>query len=310
MFCTLCGKSLDKAATLCPECGAPVGQPQSGSGKAAASVVCGIVSLLSCGLLFPLSLIGLLLGIFDLKSAQQGTAKMGVALNIIALSLLTIMIPLIVPLVPAIQGTQEAIRNAAGRAMCNNNLKQIGLALHRYHDVHGTFPPLYTVDEEGKPLHSWRVLILPYLESDALYRSIRLDEPWDSEHNQQFHNMNIMVYRCPSIPHVPGKECAYSAIAGGGVFVPAKEAGGILGTDIAEGMSNALAIIEVKEPFCWMNPTADLSLNDSSWEEKVGSSHPGIVNTMCTDMAIRVYVPGELRKHLRQLAAEKHEPEE
>ena len=52
---------------------------------------------------------------------------------------------------------------------CPNNSKQIALAIHNYHDVHGCLPPAYVPDQDGKPMHSWRVLILPYLEDSGLY---------------------------------------------------------------------------------------------------------------------------------------------
>ena len=63
------------------------------------------------------------------------------------------------------------------RMLCTNNLKQLALAMHTYNDYHKSFPPAYTTDEDGKPLHSWRVLILPFIEQRGLYESIRLDEP-------------------------------------------------------------------------------------------------------------------------------------
>ena len=85
----------------------------------------------------------------------------------------------------------------AARSQCINNLKQIGLAMHNYHAMHKTFPPAYTVDKAGKPLLSWRVLILPYLEQDALYKEFHLDEPWDSEHNRALIDRMPATYRCP-----------------------------------------------------------------------------------------------------------------
>ena len=51
-------------------------------------------------------------------------------------------------------------RKAVWRAQCRNNLKQIGLALHNYHDTYESFPPAYIADENGRPMHSWRVLLL------------------------------------------------------------------------------------------------------------------------------------------------------
>lgn len=70
------------------------------------------------------------------------------------------------------------------RAMnSSNKLKQIGLALHNYHDLYGVFPPAYVADEAGKLLYSWRVLILPFLEQEALYQRFDLTQAWDSDAN-------------------------------------------------------------------------------------------------------------------------------
>lgn len=65
----------------------------------------------------------------------------------------------------------------------SNNMKHVALALHRYHDAYGQFPPQALTDANGRRLLSWRVLILPYLNQQALYDQFRLDEPWDSAHN-------------------------------------------------------------------------------------------------------------------------------
>ncbi|MHB9078993.1 MAG: DUF1559 family PulG-like putative transporter [Pirellulaceae bacterium] len=67
-----------------------------------------------------------------------------------------------------------------------------------YQHEHGTLPPAYTVNAEGQPLHSWRVLLLPYLGQQELYGKLRLDEPWDSEHNRQFQDAAPNIYQCPS----------------------------------------------------------------------------------------------------------------
>ena len=78
----------------------------------------------------------------------------------------------------------QVARMAAGRAQSMNNLKQFGLAMHNYHDTYGKFPARVSRTKEGKPLLSWRVHILPFIDDDSpLYKQFRLDEPWDSEHN-------------------------------------------------------------------------------------------------------------------------------
>ena len=66
---------------------------------------------------------------------------------------------------------------AWNRIECMTNMQMIVLAMLLYHEDHGTLPPAFTVDANGTPLHSWRVLLLPYLGYDELYAKIRLDEP-------------------------------------------------------------------------------------------------------------------------------------
>lgn len=70
------------------------------------------------------------------------------------------------------------------RSQCTNNLKQIALAMHNFHATHNNFPPAFSTGKDGKPLLSWRVHILPFLEQDALYKEFHLDEPWDSPQNK------------------------------------------------------------------------------------------------------------------------------
>jgi TPR repeat protein len=213
-------------------------------------------------------------------------------LGIVGGSLLHLIVACAVFVLPAVQAAREAAR----RMQCTNHVKQIVLSFHNHADAHNDgLPPLYTVDKDGKPLHSWRVLILPYLEQTALYEKIRLDEPWDSEYNKQFHNEKINYYRCPSCPHKSGSgdgECDYSVIAGG-VFVPAEKAGEVTGRSInaPDGTSNTLAIVEVKEPFCWMDPTADIPLAELakgvSADSRLGSRHTGVFVCGLLDASVR-----------------------
>jgi hypothetical protein len=81
---------------------------------------------------------------------------------------------------------------------CSNHLKQIGLALHSYEEAYKCFPPAYVADKDGKPMHSWRVLILPYLEDGSLYRQYHFDEPWDGPNNRKLLTKRPNVYACPS----------------------------------------------------------------------------------------------------------------
>ena len=77
-----------------------------------------------------------------------------------------------------------ASREAAQRSVRLNHFKQFALAMFMYNDVKQSFPAAASYDANGKPLLSWRVLILPYIEQQELYNQFHLDEPWDSEHNR------------------------------------------------------------------------------------------------------------------------------
>ena len=142
---------------------------------------------------------------------------------------------------------------ASHRSQCKNNLKQIGLALHNYHDRYQAFPPAYTVDADGKPLHSWRTLILPFLEQQAMYDNIDLSKPWDDPVNAEAFKSCPDFYRCPSAT-APSDQTTYLAIAG---------SDGCLSTthprtfsEITDGTSNTLMVVEVPVAHAvpWMAP--------------------------------------------------------
>jgi len=127
----------------------------------------------------PCLAIAILFGLKGIKTEGRHCARMG-----LKLSFLCVLMIMMAGFMDSVFTSQEAAR----RMQCSSYSKGILLAFHNYSDTHGALPPLYTVDDEGKPLHSWRVLILPFLEQQDLYNQIRLDEPWDSEYNKQFHD--------------------------------------------------------------------------------------------------------------------------
>lgn len=159
-------------------------------------------------------------------------------------------------LMPGTRGSREA----SNRSVCKNNLKQIGLALHDYHDKYEEFPPAYTVDEHGKPLHSWRTLILPFIDQQKLYESIDLSKPWNDPVNAEAFNAVVPVYQCPSVKSEPGMT-NYLAITGDNTCL--RPARSLNMREMTDGTSNTLAVVEVpaKHTLHWMAPQdADLAL--------------------------------------------------
>jgi type II secretory pathway pseudopilin PulG len=97
---------------------------------------------------------------------------------------------LVALLLPAIQAAREAVR----RASCQNNLRQLGLALHNYHDVLGQLPP----SRIPSPFHNWMALTLPFLEQKNLQDLYRFDKDWSAAENQPAVRTRIEILICPS----------------------------------------------------------------------------------------------------------------
>ncbi len=103
------------------------------------------------------------------------------------------------------------------RVTCVNNLKQIGLALCNYESVTGRFPPAVVADKQGNAMHSWRLLILPYLEFGTMYSACNLRQPWNGPTNSKFAAMSVPVFCCPADPSINGQPVtSYVAVTGPG----------------------------------------------------------------------------------------------
>jgi len=185
-------------------------------------------------------------------------------------------------LVPATQ----KVREAAGRTQSSNNLKQIGLAMHSYHDAMGSFPPAYRAGRGGKALLSWRVLILPYVEQGELYKEFHLDEPWDSDHNKKLIGRMPKLYRSPASHAAPDKT-TYLTVRGPNTAFPGAK--GVTFADITDGTSNTIMVVEAsdKKAVIWTKPD-DLELNEKDpLDGLVGAWPGGFLAALC-DGSVRL----------------------
>jgi prepilin-type processing-associated H-X9-DG protein len=176
------------------------------------------------------------------------------------------------------------------RSMCSNNLKSIGIAMHHYHDEYGCFPPAYVPGEDGKPMHSWRVLLLPYLEQSPLFEQYNFDEPWNSAENLAVGNTIPSVYQCPSDTLASASETSYLMIVGPGTLSDGPTATKI--AEITDGTSNTILLVEAAG--CgvhWLKPE-DLDAEQLSYfvndpvDRGIASEHPGGANFLFCDGAI------------------------
>ena len=175
---------------------------------------------------------------------------------------------------------------AARRAQCTNNLKQIGLAFHNYHSPFDRFPPAAITGKDGKPLLSWRVAILPYLEAKSLYDQFHLDEPWDSPHNKPLAEKMPPLFTCPSGKPQPGMT-PYRVVVGSGAAFEGREGRSI--AEFTDGTSLTGLVVEAREAVPATKPDEEIPLGDylKALMEQLGSPHPCGFNLLFTDGSVR-----------------------
>lgn len=191
-----------------------------------------------------------------------------VAFMFIGLCVIGILIAL---LLPAIQAAREAAR----RTQSMNNVRQITLGLLNYESAQAAFPPQFTVDAAGQPLHSWRTLILPYLEQQSLLDQINQDEPWDSAENSVYAETELPLYRSPRFGET-GNVTNYVAIAGEGFLFNGEQR--VRLSDMQDGSSNTMMLIEIaNSDIAWAEPR-DLTLAELQLED--AGTDPTAVNVV------------------------------
>jgi prepilin-type processing-associated H-X9-DG protein len=146
----------------------------------------------------------------------------------------------------------SASRAIEVQAEGQNNLKEIGLAFHNYHDRKKSFPASASYDKEGKPLLSWRVHILPEIGEEALYKEFHLDEPWDSEHNKKLIERMPAIFKHPQFDEA-GKTI-YMAVVGKGAAFEGKEGRKL--PHFTDGTSMTIMVVEVaaEKAVPWTQP--------------------------------------------------------
>ena len=135
------------------------------------------------------------------------------------------------------------LATSAQRLRSMNNLKQLALALHSYHDVYGHFPTDIK-DKNGKPLFSWRVRLLPYLEQNNLYKTFKLDEPWDSAHNKHLSQTIVKVFVSPRQKGDVNKTTYLAPLGDGFMWDQPK---GTRLADVPDGTSNTILLLETND---------------------------------------------------------------
>jgi prepilin-type processing-associated H-X9-DG protein len=195
---------------------------------------------------------------------------------------------------------------AALRTRCANNLRQIALALEGYHGRHGRFPPPYVTDADGKPMHSWRTLILPFLGRQDVYDAYKFDEPWDGPNNRKVTDVDLACYRCPSRLGGGRGLTDYVVILGPGTAFPEGDTRPTT-RDIRDDPAFTILVAEAGDMgIRWAEPRdldvsrMDLRINDTA-RPGLSSRHPGAINVVMMDGSYKILFDGMSPETLRAL---------
>ncbi len=197
---------------------------------------------------------------------------------------------LVVPLI-------QSVRETHWRNRCVNNLKRIGLAMHNYHQAYGKFPRQATLSPEGKPLLSWRVQLLPFLDENQLYSEFHLDEPWDSEHNQALIARMPAVFACPKSHHpVTEGKTSYLVPLGKGTILSGENGGRF--EDCTDGTTRTIMTVETGDDSAviWTMPDDWQVGEDASFTPLLGH-HAGGTHLLFADGSLR-FVKDTIRQNI------------
>ena len=194
-------------------------------------------------------------------------------------------------------------RQAARRAQSQNNLRQLALAMHIFHDLHRRLPPAAARRWNGKKLKypvSWRVLVLPYLDHKELYDQYRFDQPWNSPHNLKLLGKMPDVFRHPKDDPKSTHTSYFVLVGPGTMFEPKGD--GISFKQVPDGVAYTLMIVEAKRKVPWTKPE-DIPFDPAKPLPKLGGWSPRGFNAAFCDASVRLLpkdLPAETLRWLIQ----------
>jgi hypothetical protein len=166
-----------------------------------------------------------------------------------------------------------------------NNLKQIALAVINSSDTNNGRMPTDIRSKDGKPLLSWRVAILPFMEEGPLHQQFKLDEPWDSEHNKKLIGKMPKVYAPVRVAAKEGMTF-YRVFSGkDALFGAGKAQNQLRLTTVVDGLSNTGLVFEAGEPAVWTRPD-DLVLDQKKKLPPLGGMFDGVFHVAMGDGSV------------------------
>lgn len=187
----------------------------------------------------------------------------------------------------------DSARGAILRSECGDNIRKLTLAIREYESKHGHIPPPYSIAADGTPLHSWRVLLLPFLGEQSLFDEIDASKPWDDPVNIQFHDRMPEVYCCAAIRYhsrwrSTGNTTAYVVVVGQETAWNPYTQTSLTQISKSGGISETIAIVESENHrIPWMStndPDSTTFLDDLDFSRP----HNGLLNCSMFDSSVQV----------------------
>lgn len=242
----------------------------------------------------------------SLPAGTRSTApprNVGGVLLFVVLTAVAGLILLVVAGVAVYMPAARTARVAARSAASMNNMRQLSIAMHNYHAVHKSLPPAYIADAKGKRLHSWRTMILPFIEQAALHKRVDFSKSWDAAENRFIRSVQIPVYRSPSAPAAKVPTATnYFLITGKGTAFEGGASPSF--KDFRNGLSQTAVFVEAYGLGVEWSDPQDIDIDDLVKQIQSGAlvDGRGMVRIGMADGSVRMLSKGQAITTLQNMA--------
>jgi hypothetical protein len=187
------------------------------------------------------------------SGGDGGTKTLLIVLALVGVVAFCLIISVVGGMIYLVRSAAKSFGPAVAKAQATSNYKQVALAIHAYHAKYGRFPPVAMPTADGKKQGlSWRVAILPFMgpDQEALYKQFKIDKPWDDPENMKLASLMPYFY-------TPGDgsftdRTHVRVFTGNRAMFDLQSQRRI--TDITDGLSNTIMLVEATDPVLWIKP--------------------------------------------------------